>query len=1028
MRDFKLSQKFLEQFSGRQPDWGFGALSYATYKRTYARRICNDCGSYNVDKQCEECKSENIRTEEFWETIRRVVEGTFTIQKRHCQQHKLYWDNKKAQRSAQTMFLKMWEFKFLPPGRGLWMMGTDAIDIKGGGGLNNPLGLDTLILTEEHGWIKIGDITSDKVRVLSSTKLYGRDNSTNHNSIWVDAYVSQVEEHPCIEIEYEDKFGKNTKIISSENHRWFRRRIKSNWERVDATELKVGDYLPIIKPSKRYTISDTGCAHGFFFGDGTRSNGELHQFGKDNISILQKLFNKVDFIANNHAVVRHLPLAWGHIPEDNYLSDNKYLYGFLAGYFAADGHVNKNGTAILTSARLDELQTVQQLFEKLGIRTKDIRVHSTKSNLVDNRNTLYGLQIETIDLDEQFFLKQIHLDRYLQNRCERKRDWLKIKSIKSVGVRQVRCVTVPQYEQFVVEGFALTSNCGFTSTENLEIDFSGPFCWAMDFLMLGVGVGFDTKGDGAIIIQEPAPRPEGYVFVIPDTREGWIEALKLTLEAFASGKPIPKYDYSQIREKGAPIKTFGGTSSGPDPLRSLLETVRALLTIRIDSPIKELDIVDIMNYIGKAVVAGNVRRSAEIACGNPNSVDFIQAKDPSINSEALNDRRWASNNSILAQVGMDYTQASKFTAKNGEPGYIWLENAKMFGRMKDAPNNKDYRIGGFNPCAEQGLEDKELCNLVETFPANHSSAEEFHDTLKYAFMYAKTVTLIMSHDPRTNSVMIRNRRIGTSMSGIEQAKKKFGIYNFYKYFCDDGYEVIKKYDRIYSEWLGIALSIKLTTVKPSGTVSLLAGATPGVHAAHSEFYYRTMRLAHDSPLVQALLNAGYRIELGTTEWKLEYEQDGPTKEEWPTFVVDHPVQKKIPDWFSGTVVAYFPVKEKNFTKGKKDQTIWEQAENAAKMQYYWSDNSVSVTINMFEEEKHLVPTILEHYQTRMKTISFLPFEHGYSQAPYQELSEEEYKAAIKNLKPIEGIETIGREIIDGYCESDRCEIRLPDAS
>jgi peptidase E len=92
------------------------------------------------------------------------------------------------------------------------------------------------------------------------------------------------------------------------------------------------------------------------------------------------------------------------------------------------------------------------------------------------------------------------------------------------------------------------------------------------------------------------------------------------------------------------------------------------------------------------------------------------------------------------------------------------------------------------------------------------------------------------------------------------------------------------------------------------------------------------------------------------------------------------------------------------------------------MQYYWSDNSVSVTINMFEEEKHLVPTILEHFQTRMKTISFLPFAHGYLQAPYQELTEEEYKEAIKDLKPIRGIETVGREVVDGYCESDKCEI------
>ena len=266
------------------------------------------------------------------------------------------------------------------------------------------------------------------------------------------------------------------------------------------------------------------------------------------------------------------------------------------------------------------------------------------------------------------------------------------------------------------------------------------------------------------------------------------------------------------------------------------------------------------------------------------------------------------------------------------------------------------------------------------------------------------------------------------MSGIEQAKKKFGIYRFYHDFCDEGYAIIKQYDRIYSEWLGIALSIKLTTVKPSGTVSLLAGATPGVHAAHSKHYYRTMRIAHDSPLIQALLDAGYRIEYGITEWKPEYEEDKDAipRVDWPFYVLHHPIHKKVAPWFSGTLIAYFPVVEHGFTKGKKNQTIWEQCENAAKMQYYWSDNSVSVTINMFEDETHLVPTILEHYQTRMKTISFLPFAHGYDQAPYQELTEEEYKVACKGLKKIKHIETIGREVIEGYCESDRCELGVRD--
>ena len=670
MKDFKLSDKFLEQFKDKQPRWGFGALSYITYKRTYAR--VNEDGT----------------TEEFWETVKRVVEGTFSIQKRHCAAFKLPWDNRKAQRSAQIMFEKMWNFKFLPPGRGLWMMGTDAIEEKGSGGLNN---------------------------------------------------------------------------------------------------------------------------------------------------------------------------------------------------------------------------------------------------------------------------------------------------------------------------------CGMVSTSDIDIELASPFCWAMDFLMLGVGVGFDTEGAGKVLIKEPKGTG-GLTFQVPDTREGWIEALRLVISAYEKGTARPEFDYSLIRPLGVPIKTFGGTSSGPEPLIQLIASITALLHNRIDDYLTSVDIVDMFNFIGKAVVAGNVRRSAELALGRPDDEDFLNCKNYKMFPDEMADRRWASNNSVLAEVGMSYTGPSKRTGLNGEPGYIWLGNARAFGRLKDPINNKDYRIVGFNPCAEQGLESYELCNLVETFPANHDSAEEYYETLKYAYMYAKTVTLIPTHDPRTNSVMTRNRRIGTSMSGIEQAKKKFGVHAFYTQFCDEGYRILKEYDRIYSDWLGIAKSIKITTVKPSGTVSLLAGATPGVHAAHAEFYFRTMRVAHNSPIIPALLKAGYRVEYDANEFK-------KNDKSWMTPI------KKLDKDYRGSLVVYFPVKEHDFTKCKSDQTIWEQAENAAKMQWFWSDNSVSVTINFQEDEIDQIETVLEHYETRLKTASFLPLsDHGYNQAPYQTLTEAEYLKAIKPLKEFENITRISQEDkkIEAFCEGDKC--------
>ena len=141
-------------------------------------------------------------------------------------------------------------------------------------------------------------------------------------------------------------------------------------------------------------------------------------------------------------------------------------------------------------------------------------------------------------------------------------------------------------------------------------------------------------------------------------------------------------------------------------------------------------------------------------------------------------------------------------------------------------DDRDWRVSGGNPCLEQSLESFEMCCLVETFPARHESKEDYLDTLKYAFLYAKTVTLGSTHWSKTNQVMLRNRRIGCSMSGVAQFTAQHGLPGLLEW-CEEGYDQVQKIDATLSEWLAIPESIKTTSVKPSGTVSLLAGATPG---------------------------------------------------------------------------------------------------------------------------------------------------------------------------------------------------------
>jgi hypothetical protein len=294
-------------------------------------------------------------------------------------------------------------------------------------------------------------------------------------------------------------------------------------------------------------------------------------------------------------------------------------------------------------------------------------------------------------------------------------------------------------------------------------------------------------------------------------------------------------------------------------------------------------------------------------------------------------------------------------------------------------------------CLEQTLEDRELCCLVETFPSLHENYEDYEKTLKYAYLYAKSVTLVPTHDERTNMVMQRNRRIGASMSGIVQAMQRHGTRNFLN-MCDQGYSYLRSLDESYSDWLCVRQSIKITSVKPSGTVSLLAGVTPGIHYPHSKFYIRRIRFQANSPLVSLLEQCGHKTEL---------DQYSPN-----------------------TVCVEFPIKEEYFDRGKDEVSMWEQLELAAQIQHYWADNQVSVTVTFKAEEASAIKRALELYETRLKGVSFLPIkDHGYVQAPMETITEEQYNAMAAKLRPMLSLDAVTNEVVERFCDGDVCVVQ-----
>jgi ribonucleoside-triphosphate reductase len=553
---------------------------------------------------------------------------------------------------------------------------------------------------------------------------------------------------------------------------------------------------------------------------------------------------------------------------------------------------------------------------------------------------------------------------------------------------------------------AALQNCAFVSTESMtKLNPSKPFTFLMEASMLGVGVGFDDKGaDKEFVIYKPKAS-EDEPTIIPDTREGWVESVGALINSYLKPEQHEiQFDYSQIRLAGEPIKTFGGTAAGPEPLIKLHGYIRKIFDGREGNALTRIDIADIGNLIGVCVVSGNVRRSAELLIGRLDDKEFLNLKNaevfPERNSYNPNSPGWAwmSNNSVSVEVGDDLSGIVDAIALNGEPGVVWMDVTRKYGRLIDPPNNKDWRAAGYNPCAEQSLESFECCTLVETYINRHENLEDFKRTLKFAYLYAKTVTLLPTHWEETNAIMQRNRRIGTSISGIANFADRVGL-PVLREWMDAGYSVIQTYDRTYSEWLGIRESIKTTTIKPSGTVSILSGESPGVHwTPGGEYFLRAIRFGNDDPMLPLFKMANYRVE--------------PASESPDT-----------------TSVVFFPIKSQA-KRSEKDVSIYEKMSLASTAQRHWSDNSVSVTISFdAEKEKDSIGTALHMFDGQLKTVSFLPMGNFvYPQMPYTQITAEEYDDYRFKLFPIDfaGVyDGLASDAIgEAYCTTDACEIKL----
>ena len=1047
---FKLSDDFISKYSTKASPFGFNGLGELVYMRTYSRL------------------KENGLNEKWFETIQRVVEGTYTLQKKQIESLCLGWNESQAQASAQEMYDRMFQMKFLPPGRGLWAMGTDIVNKKGlAASLNN------------CGFVSTKDM--GKSEPFSKPFCFTMDMSMLGVGIGFDTVGEGnfVVGRPDID--------EQLVIVEDTREGW-----------VDSLKILLDSFNCGYNPLFDYSrIRAPGIPLKTFGGlsSGPQPLIDLHQnvravLNKNignpiSVTSIVDIMNLIGKCVVSGNVRRCLPKGTLVHTQDGLVPIEKVEPGTMVhtsnGLHSVSELVyqgeqevitivtelgefectEKHKVAVVSGINSYTWKMANELVENDMLVFPEHIVQGVKTNLPPweynkpkHSTTCKDIVIPELDEGIAWLIGYLHgngcvypnfdnngFNAYVSFACDPKRENIIEKVISQVerfginplanlrtnGAFMVNCqskqlswyfskfktskksIVVPS---FILEGlpeirssyvaglFDADGSC-LTRPLNLCTSIYPEFLKQVQsiYASLGMASRFKTHREA---------------------KGEWKELYQLNLVGEFPinnfNKNVSKYSLKYIKKDleksqndyGYPselVKLSGlryGSSWSPNNKQMTIGTLSRCGTDINFYPIKFVELkrtgkvcetYDISVPSAKEFIAAEgllVHNTALISFGASDSTEFMDLKDYSKNPHRM-DYGWTSNNSIFADLGMNYSQVAERICINGEPGLAWLDNMRNYSRMCDLPDGKDHRVMGGNPCLEQSLEHSELCCLVENFLNRADSLEDFLRTLKFSYLYSKTVTLANTHCSDTNRVQLRNRRIGCSVSGIAQFLSKYDLHTLNKWL-DAGYKVVGEWDTIYSEWFCIPRSIKMTSVKPSGTVSLLAGATPGMHYPESRFYIRRMRLSNLSPLVKPLQEANYFMEpcVGS-------END--------------------------TIVVEIPIDVGEGIRTINQVSMWEQLSLAANMQRWWADNQVSCTITFNPKtEGCQIANALDYFQYHLKGISFLPkCDYGaFPQMPYEEITEQVYLDRCKDLKPLQ-INSMSEESVgEKFCDGESC--------
>lgn len=1010
---FKLSDDFVLSYSNLKPNWGFpigagDSLGEIVFFNNYSR------------------VKEDGTKERWHETCRRVIEGYYSILKDHCHYNKTPWNESKASASAKEAYDRMFSFKWLPPGRGIWAMGTKAVNSERNAAMLYNCAVLTTAKISSHSaksavfpFVRLMEMSMNGIGVGFDTR--GTGNITIHAPATDRTEVFIV---PDTREGWSESLG-----VLLESY-FFENRATAVFDysliRPSGTPLKrfggtASGPVPLIKMHEKLTellVQDVGheissqnivdimnlAAKAVVAGGSRRS--ALLALGEPDDKEFVNLKNYDNYPERNGAD------GWAYLSNNSVIAEVGGNYEHLIDLIADNG---EPGILYLDMARN---------YGRTGDAPdgKDQNVVGTNPCITADTwvltasgprraGDLVGTPI-TLRVDGQL----IHTQGFFKT-----------------GIK-------PVYTLATREGYSvnLTGDHKVLTRDNI---------WkkAEDL----------TEGDKIVLNNHNvAPtwdghgsKDEGYIighFIGDGT---WAKnSARLCSWGDTDGEKIVRDYIESILGKnwnyGKIYNSIYGTDIiskylmiGTKEINDLMQTaswsfqvglLRGLfdsdghvegrstsggISIRLSQSNREL-LEDVQRILLRAGIRSkiNLAREAGIKMmpdGQGSLAEYNTKTSWRLIITSDCDR-------FMEYIGFHNSDKSKkynelrSTMTRGfydKPFEAAFESLEYVGEREvfdvQVPSLNAFDANGLyvHNCGEIFLESSELCNLSELFPNHHEDINDFKRSIKHAYMYNKAVTLLPTPWPETNEVINRNRRIGLSVSGTVQFLESKS-HPEYKHWLEEAYQEVLNRDSQYSAWLGIRESIRHTTSKPSGSVSILAGATPGVHWPTNSIYIRRMRLRPDSDMAKILAEAGYKVEPDVMD----------------------------PD---NTVVVELPTKGPD-VRTEKDVTIWEKASVAALVQKHFADNAVSCTITFKASEKNQIGAVLRTFEGQLKSISFLPILEGettYEQMPYEAISLEEYEQSVQQTKPVNWKKLYNSKkaedaLGDKFCSSDKCEIKF----